>query len=120
MSEPAVADTPEPPRADVAIGAFTDDGPWELDLDHISWRAAVPEVRRRVQRELPELVRPRKVPPGLRVFRVARHLGVGLAAWALIDRRQALLVEAGEDRLQRTAQLRFDDAATAANDSGGT
>ena len=28
--------------------------------------------------ELPELVRPRKVPPGLRVVRVARHLGVGV------------------------------------------
>ena len=104
MSEPAVADTPQPPRADVAIGAFTDDGPWELDLDRISWRAAVPEVRRRVQRELPELVRPRKVPPGLRVFRVARHLGVGLAAWALIDRRQGGSVSrAGISRRLREA-----------------
>ena len=105
MSEPAVADTPQPPReADVAIGAFTDDGPWELDLERISWRAAVPEVRRRVQRELPELVRPRKVPPGLRVFRVAGHLGVGLAAWALIDRRQGGSVSrAGISRRLREA-----------------
>jgi ubiquinone biosynthesis protein len=88
MSEPATTSAQDPPRGDLAIGAFTDDGPWEIDLDHISWRAAVPEVRRRVSRELPDLVRPRKLPPGLRVVKVARHIGLGLAAWALMERRQ--------------------------------
>ena len=43
---------------------------------HITWLAAVPEVRRRVSRELPDLSRPRKLPPGLRVVKVARHIGV--------------------------------------------
>jgi ubiquinone biosynthesis protein len=87
VSEPAEVPS-QLPRADLAIGAFTDDGPWEIDLDHLPWRAAVPEVRARVRRELPELVRPRRLPPGLRVVRVTQKLGTALAAWALIERRK--------------------------------
>jgi ubiquinone biosynthesis protein len=87
VSEPAEVPS-QPPRADLAIGAFTDDGPWVIDLDHLPWRAAVPEVRARVRRELPELVRPRRLPPGLRVVRVTQKLGTALAAWALIERRK--------------------------------
>ncbi|MBV9950912.1 MAG: AarF/ABC1/UbiB kinase family protein, partial [Acidimicrobiia bacterium] len=87
VSEPAEV-AAEPPLADLAIGAFTEHGPWEIHLDHLPWRAAVPEVRARVRRELPELVRPRRLPPGLRVVRVARKLGTALVAWALIERRK--------------------------------
>ena len=65
VSEPAVADTPQPPRADVAIGAFTEHGPWELDLERISWRAAVPADDRPpslLQPSSPMVVAPRANP----------------------------------------------------------
>jgi ubiquinone biosynthesis protein len=74
--------------ADLSIGAFSDHPPWIVDLEALRWRAAVPARRAAVSRELPELVRPRKVPPGLRVVRVVRYLGTALGAWALLERRR--------------------------------
>ena len=76
MSEPAVAHTPEPSRADVAIGAFTDARSLG-DRSRPTPRGGprCPRCGAASSRELPELVRPRRVPPGLRVVRVARHLG---------------------------------------------
>ncbi len=74
--------------ADLSVGAFSDHPPWIVDLDRLAWRGVVPARRQAVSQELPELVRPRRVPPGLRVVRVARHLGAALGAWALLERRR--------------------------------
>src|SRR4051794_36934867 len=74
--------------ADLSIGAFSDAAPWLVDPDAMSWRRSVPGIRQAVHRSLPELTRPRKVPPGLRVVRVVRHLGTALGGWALIERRR--------------------------------
>ena len=84
--------------ADTAFGAFTDDGPWELDLDHIAWRPAVDRLRAEVQASLPELTRPRRWPPGLRLGTTIRHLGGGVVAWAVLERRS-------DDRSQRIAGI---------------
>lgn len=73
--------------SDLALGAFTDHGPWRVEPDHMPWRKQVPMVRWAVRRQLPELVRPRLVPPGTRVFTVIRHLGTALAGWAVSGRR---------------------------------
>ncbi len=77
-----------PRPADLAVGAFSDHAPWLVDPDAMAWRRAVPAMRRVVERSLPELTRPRKVPPGLRVVRVAAHLGWAVGVWALRDRRK--------------------------------
>ena len=41
------ADGPAPPEApaDLGFGAFSDDGPWVLDADNLSWRAGVGALR---------------------------------------------------------------------------
>ena len=76
-----------PPAADTAFGAFTDDGPWVLDLDAIAWKRGLARLRDDVRARLPELTRPRRVPPGLRVVTTVRHLGGAVGVWAAKERR---------------------------------
>jgi len=76
---------PEP--ADLAIGSFSSTPPWIVDPPAMPWRRPVEAVRWVVRREVPELTRPRRLPAGPRVFRVARHLGLALAEWAVTGRR---------------------------------
>ena len=73
---------------DLSLGAFSADPPWLIEPSAITWRRAVPAQRARIRRELPELVRHRRLPPGLRVVRVARHIGGALAGWVLVERRR--------------------------------
>jgi ubiquinone biosynthesis protein len=74
--------------ADLAIGAFSDEPPWIVHPQEMRWRDQVPTVRWALRRRLPELVAPRLVPPGTRVFTVIRHIGVALAGWMLNGRRR--------------------------------
>src|SRR5688500_9808461 len=78
-------DTPEPPGK---LGAFSDSGPWEVELDRLSWLPGLDYVRAAVRAEVPRLVTPRKLPPGSRLAATARHLGVGVAVWAAGKRRR--------------------------------
>jgi ubiquinone biosynthesis protein len=75
------------PSPDTAFGAFTDDGPWVLDPDQIRWKRGLDRLRADVQARLPELTRPRRVPPGFRVVTTVRHLGLAVAIWAGKERR---------------------------------
>jgi ubiquinone biosynthesis protein len=75
------------PASDTAFGAFTDTGPWVLDLDRIRWKRGLDRLRADVQARLPELTRPRRVPPGFRVVTTVRHLGLAVAIWAGKERR---------------------------------
>src|SRR5918993_11024 len=72
--------------SDLGVGSFSETPPWTLDDPHApAWRQGLTEVRARVRGEVPELTRPPRV-PGVRVVKVARHLGLALAAWRLRDR----------------------------------
>ena len=73
---------------DLSLGSFSDDGPWEVDPDRLSWLPGLDHVRRAVRAEAPALVKPKKLPPGGRMAATARHLGVGLAIWAAGKRRK--------------------------------
>jgi ubiquinone biosynthesis protein len=73
---------------DLDVGAFSDDGPWEVELGRLSWRPGLDHVRAAVRAEVPALVKPRKVPPGGRMAATARHLGLGVALWAAGKRRK--------------------------------
>jgi ubiquinone biosynthesis protein len=75
--------------SDLALGAFSDTGPWEVELDRLTWMAGLDHVRAAVRAEVPALVRPKKLPPGGRLAVTVRHLGVGLAVWAGGKRRKA-------------------------------
>jgi ubiquinone biosynthesis protein len=80
--------TSEAIPADLAVGAFSDDPPWLVDPPTMSWREAVDAVRWVTRAELPELIRPRRLPRGRRVFTVVRHLATALVPWYLLDRRR--------------------------------
>jgi ubiquinone biosynthesis protein len=74
--------------ADTEFGVFTDEGPWVLDLEHLAWKTGLDRVRAELQSTLPELIRPRKVPPGARVGTTVRNLGGALGLWYLTERRR--------------------------------
>jgi len=88
MTIPDGGPTAEPGPADLAIGAFSLHPPWVLELDGITWRDGIDELRRRARAEAPRLTRMRRFPPGSRVVRVGALLGTALAGWYLGDRQR--------------------------------
>jgi ubiquinone biosynthesis protein len=83
--------------ADLAIGSFSDDAPWIVEPDAMPWREAVDEIRWLTRHDLPELIRPRRLPQGGRAFTVVRRLGTAVALWAWKGR--------GRDRSTSRADL---------------
>lgn len=102
-------DTPGPTPtgdkpADWELGSFTEHGPWTIDPHHLPWRRAVPAVAWTVHHQVPELIRPRRVPPGLRVVRVVGRLGRAVGTWWVRERPQGGTVSrAGISRRLRQA-----------------
>jgi ubiquinone biosynthesis protein len=78
---------PSDAPADLAIGSFTQDAPWVVVPEAMTWRPAVPAVRWVVARQLPDLVRPRRVPSIGRMATVVWYLGGAVGLWALRARR---------------------------------
>ncbi len=81
-------DRPLEPSADLAIGAFTDVGPWVVDPARCAWLEGVSEERARLRRELPALLRPPRVPPLGPIVGAVGHVGRALIPWYLDDRRR--------------------------------
>jgi len=94
---------------DLAIGAFTPHGPWIVDPETMSWRgfttpgagssthppsdaadvdadADVDTLRARAAAHAIEMIRPRRLPPGLRAVTVGVRLGRALLGWAITGR----------------------------------
>lgn len=67
--------------------SFTDQGPWDLDPDQISWRKDIDEQRARTRIEADVLARPPKAPPVARLLRTGIDLGGALLGWQLFERR---------------------------------
>ena len=89
---------------DLAVGAFSNDPPWEVDPDSLQWRTGIDRLRARTRGEVPELVRRRRLPPGVRVVRTGVSLGTALGGWYLTDRRRGESVSrAGLSRRLRKA-----------------
>ena len=63
--------------ADLALGAFSEDPPWLVEPDGMSWRHGIPELRRRTQAEVPHLTAggacPRAAESSLSAPSSARH-----------------------------------------------
>ena len=86
---PADSPTDTAPEApDLAIGAFTPQGPWIVEPEQLAWRRGLDRVRQRTRQDVPVLTRRRRLPPGARVLTVGGHLGKALGAWYLFDRRK--------------------------------
>ncbi len=74
------------PAADAALGSFSDDPAWLVDPDRIAWLPGLDAERARVQAEVPELLRARRLPPGLRTGSVVGRLGLAIGVWMLRER----------------------------------
>ncbi len=74
---------------DLAVGAFSAQGPWLVEPDKLQWREGASERRRATQAQVPGLLRRRGLPPGGRVLTVAWELVGALSGWYLFDRRAA-------------------------------
>jgi ubiquinone biosynthesis protein len=73
--------------ADLAIGSFTHEAPWVVEPATMSWRPAVPAARWSIARQLPDLVRPRRLPSVGRMATVVWQLGRAVGVWFLGARR---------------------------------
>jgi ubiquinone biosynthesis protein len=73
--------------ADLPLGSFSDDPPWLVEPDNMEWRRVTSTVRWTIRRELPDLVRARRLPPVGRLVKVLRHIGGALVGWYLTGRR---------------------------------
>ena len=72
---------------DLTWGNFSDSGPWVLDRDTIAWSQVAIALRAAAQKEVPSLIRARRVPPLGRLFVVAAHLGWALLPWFIQKKR---------------------------------
>jgi ubiquinone biosynthesis protein len=79
-------------RPDLAIGAFTPDGPWTVEPASMPWRfpadadGDIDVLRRQAAELAQQLVAPQRVPSAARVVAVGARLGWALLGWAHRDR----------------------------------
>ena len=76
------------PATDLELGTFTQDAPWTIDSVELTWLGNVDALRTASRQRLPKLITPPRLPPLRRSATVLRHLGGGLARWALTGRRK--------------------------------
>jgi ubiquinone biosynthesis protein len=76
------------PPADLTFGAFSDRGPWVVDLAHLPWRADTPALRAAARAEVPTLTRKRRLPPMRRFLEAGGLVGAALAGWRLREYRK--------------------------------
>src|SRR3954451_4244916 len=79
---------PREPSPDLAFGAFSDHGPWALDLDAIPWQWDIDRIRRGTRREVPRLLAPGRLPPLGRLSRTVVEIGSALAGWFVFEWRR--------------------------------
>jgi ubiquinone biosynthesis protein len=85
-NEPIAASPAAP--ADLAFGAFSDHGPWVVDLNHLPWRADTIALRAAARAEVPVLTTKRRLPPLRRFLQAGRLVGGALIGWRLREYRQ--------------------------------
>jgi ubiquinone biosynthesis protein len=72
---------------DLSWGNFSDSGPWVLDRDTIAWSQVAIALRAAAQKEVPSLIRARRIPPLGRLCVVVAHLGWALLPWFIQKKR---------------------------------
>jgi len=73
---------------DLAIGSFSDHGPWVVDPEAMPWRTDVERRRAQARNQFPAWLKPGAMPPIGRGARVIGRVGVALAGWYVVDRRK--------------------------------
>ncbi len=84
-----VPDGPPHGPPDLAMGAFSENPPWDLTGKELLWRADVKSLRAATAAQVPELLRRRRVPPGWRVLVTGVRLGWAILMWRLVEKRRA-------------------------------
>src|SRR3954463_4865897 len=74
-------------RHDLALGAFTDNGPWDVDPDAMAWRTDVDRLRAQAAAQVPEMIKPRKLPPR-RGATIALKLVASAGPWVVRNRKR--------------------------------
>ncbi|HZP29545.1 MAG TPA: AarF/UbiB family protein [Acidimicrobiia bacterium] len=78
MEDPAPAPAASP---DLAVGAFTERGPWVVEPAELVWCRGLDRVRARTRAEVPRLLQTGRVPPLGRLARVVALVGTALGVW---------------------------------------
>jgi ubiquinone biosynthesis protein len=73
---------------DLSIGGFTEEGPWIVDPEAMTWRHDVDRLRDQARAHVPQWLETGHAPPLGRLGRVVGQLGYALAVWAARERRQ--------------------------------
>jgi len=76
----------EPIASDLAVGSFTDRGPWLVEPERLAWRRDVPSLRAQARARVPKWLTRHRFPPVGRALRVVGRVGWALAAWAVLAR----------------------------------
>jgi ubiquinone biosynthesis protein len=79
--------SPPDRAADLAIGSFTDRGPWIVDPDAMTWRQGLDRRRAHAQEQVPRWMETGHLPPFGRLFRVVGRVGAALGMWFAIAKR---------------------------------
>ena len=74
--------------ADLEWGNFSESGPWVLDRDAIAWSRVAVVLRDGARREVPDLIRSRRIPPLGRLVVVGARLGWALLPWFVLKKRK--------------------------------
>ncbi len=89
---------------DCEFGAFTESGPWTIDLDDLPWRSGAEELRERIRAVVPDLTRRRLLPPGRRVVNIAGRFVWSVLGWKVAKRRQGF--DGSESKHDLSVRLR--------------
>ncbi len=73
---------------DLAIGSFTDNGPWVVDPDTFTWRRDVAAARAQAHADVPRWLETGHLPPLGRLVKVMWGVGSALGLWAVGARRK--------------------------------
>lgn len=91
--------------ADLEWGAFHVDAPWVLDLDRIGWLSSAEQLRTAARARVPELITPRRLPPGWRGVVTISRLAAAFGPWAIRRRRGRISGAAATADLSRRLRL---------------
>jgi ubiquinone biosynthesis protein len=72
---------------DLSWGNFSESGPWVLHRDTIAWSQVAIVLRAAAQKEVPSLIRARRIPPLGRLAVVVARLGWALLPWFILKKR---------------------------------
>ena len=74
-------------HTDLSWGNFSDNGPWDLQRDDITWAEVAVVLRDAARKEVPTLIRARRFPPIGRLLVVVWHLSTAMLPWYIKKKR---------------------------------